>query len=796
MIKFKTTTIEETESVYSILREKYNNKQIEIEFNYNTKEYTLLVTNKEFKYDPEVPLDLNIEVVYGDSVTGDTPLLLKKDGLIYIETIENIFDENKKVEYPGFKMFDKSIRIEKEYAPTDYTVWTDAGWVNIKKVIRHKCNKKIYRVLTHTGCVDVTEDHSLITSNLENIKPNELKVGDSLLHSFPNEFVEMKETIVKMEKRIERLKVCKECHIEKDINDFYKQNSKKDGYNSKCKECKYYKNSSHSLRNTIKDFKFENYVLTEKEAEVWGFFMGDGSCGEYHCKSGIKNSWALNNNNMDRLNYFKDILEKIEPIKFVILDTLKSSGVYKLVPKGSIKYMVDKYRHLFYYQQDCNSDGDKYKIVPNCILNASKEIKLAYWKGYWEADGEKTRNYSIENPSFAIKGKIGAQCMYYLMRSIGFNIGLNITNHPKKQEIYFLSKTTFKLKNETVVKKIVDRGESKDYVYDLETDIGRFGCGVGQIQTINTDSVFLRFKYNRDDFERNRIDTFKMATLCGDNLTDIVFDRPPIVLEFEKVFNPFILLTKKRYIAKKYENMKDPFYLKGIDAKGIALTRRDYCLMVKKCYREIIDTIMDNSNKGVDVIERSLGVFRNYLERIDKYDIEMDDLIISAQIGKDYSCKHCKQKTSWILRCENKSGSKVCNTLNPQGLEVCKKCKAKIKCVHSFSLAHINLAQRMLNRNDEVTVGDRLAYIYVENSDPKAAKNEMAEDPKYAVKNGLKLNRLCYLEQVAKPILGLYRVCLQHRQEELDDIIEFVNSRMIKYGGKKLKPSDYKIEDE
>jgi DNA polymerase elongation subunit (family B) len=392
-------------------------------------------------------------------------------------------------------------------------------------------------------------------------------------------------------------------------------------------------------------------------------------------------------------------------------------------------------------------------------------------------------------------GKVATQGLYYLLKKIGYNVLIFLV---EDYNLYHLEFSNIIYGCEDKVKRIqkIKENNISEYVYDIETEHGRFNAGIGKMTIKNTDSIFIKFKYNRDDFERNRVDTFKMATLCGDNLTDIVFDRPPIVLEFEKVFNPFILLTKKRYIAKKYENMKDPFYLKGIDAKGIALTRRDYCLMVKKCYREIIDTIMDNSNKEVDVIERSLGVFRNYLEKIDKYDIEMDDLVISAQIGKEYSCKHCKQKTSWILKCENKNGSKVCNTLNPQGLEVCKKCKVKNKCVHSFSLAHINLAQRMLNRNDEVTVGDRLAYIYVENSNPKAAKNEMAEDPKYAVKNGLKLNRLCYLEQVAKPILGLYRVCLQHRQKELDDIIEFVNSRMVKYGGKKLKPSDYKIDDE
>ena len=31
-------------------------------------------------------------------------------------------------------------------------------------MMRHKVSKRMFRVLTHTGLVDVTEDHSLITN--------------------------------------------------------------------------------------------------------------------------------------------------------------------------------------------------------------------------------------------------------------------------------------------------------------------------------------------------------------------------------------------------------------------------------------------------------------------------------------------------------------------------------------------------------------------------------------------------------------------------------------------------------
>ena len=767
MKSFKVTTVNDLELLYSILREKYPSNEIEIEYNDNTKEYTLSLTNKEYKEDPEIPVQLNIKVIYGDSVTGDTPLLLQKDNQIYIETIQSIFDESKKVEYPGFKIFDKSIRLEKEYSLTDFKVWTDIGWTTIKKVIRHRCDKKIYKVLTHTGCIDVTEDHSLITENKEPIKPGGLKVGDSLLHSFPKEFIENKICIVKMEKIITKTKICNTCKIEKSIDEYYKQNTKKDGLNGRCRDCDYYKNSLHPLRNVYKNFKLNDYPLTEKEAEVWGFFQGDGSCGSYHCKSGIKNSWALNNNDLTRLNYFKDILESVEPIKFEILNTLKSSGVYKLVPKGStlnaervsgqgIKYMVDKYRNLFYYQKDCNADGNKYKIVPNCILNASKEIKMAYWKGYYEADGGKTHSKNVNNPSFAVKGKIGAQCMYYLMRSLGYDMGLQLYNHPKKLEMYRLDYTNFKIRKETVVKKIIDKGSTNDYVYDLETEIGCFGCGVGQLQALNTDSVFLRFSYNRDEFEKNRTDTFRLASLCGEKLTNDVFKRPPIDLEFEKVFHPFILLTKKRYIANKFENTKDPFQLKGVDAKGIALTRRDYCPMVKKCYKEIIDTIVnDKTSTGEcvknedDSVKRSTELYKNYIDKIYNYKIDIDDLIVSAMLASSYKTRP----------------------------------------------VHVQLADKLKLRKEEVQVGDRIPYIFIESDDRKKAKSELGEDPKYAVQHNLKYNRYCYLEQLAKPILGFYKIALKDREDLLDEIINYTNNTLVKCGGKALKPSDFKIED-
>jgi hypothetical protein len=128
------------------------------------------------------------QTVYGDSVTGDTPLLLKdRDGKISIKTIENLSEEW--VPYEAFKVNDTRIE-KKQQARTSYQVWSDKGWTNIIRVIRHMTNKKIYRVNSSKGCIDVTEDHSLIDTKYNMIKPKDCHHDTNLLYSFPTEFPE------------------------------------------------------------------------------------------------------------------------------------------------------------------------------------------------------------------------------------------------------------------------------------------------------------------------------------------------------------------------------------------------------------------------------------------------------------------------------------------------------------------------------------------------------------------------------------------------------------------------------
>ena len=311
----------------------------------------------------------------------------------------------------------------------------------------------------------------------------------------------------------------------------------------------------------------------------------------------------------------------------------------------------------------------------------------------------------------------------------------------------------------------------------------------------DTDSIFIKFKFNREDFNLNRQDTFKLATICGDNITKM-FDRQPICLEFEKVFQPFILLTKKRYIGKKYEDSRNPFKLKQITNSGIAITRRDFSKVVKNCYKEIIDCMVDEGNETS--AQEGVEIYKRYIDQLDAYQIDIDDLITSKTLAKSYSCALCKKKSEWIhLKCEEKDKKgKICGAESTLGSINCVKCKKPFNCIHRFNLVHVQLAIKMLKRKDQVSINDRIPFIFIESKDHTLAKNELGEDPVYVKNHNLKYNRSFYLESLAKTLLAFFKITLNDHQDLLNEAIDYTNDKFISYGNKKLKPSDFKLDNQ
>jgi len=123
---------------------------------------------------------------YGDSVIGKTPLLLRNftTHQIFISSIESLGSSW----YVMIRDFSDQRKESSELYNLE--CWTEKGWTRVYRVIRHKLesNKKLFRITTHSGSVVVTDDHSMLSIDGNQISPKQLKVGDMLLHSFPKSY--------------------------------------------------------------------------------------------------------------------------------------------------------------------------------------------------------------------------------------------------------------------------------------------------------------------------------------------------------------------------------------------------------------------------------------------------------------------------------------------------------------------------------------------------------------------------------------------------------------------------------
>lgn len=695
----------------------------------------MILMAKEFieKKSVEYKYPYDVDVVYGDSVTGDTPLIIRyPDGHIDIKTIETVSKDWQP--YQNFKPWD-SDRHQKQQSFIDAEIWADGWWAKIHRVIRHKTNKKLYRVNTFEGSVDVTEDHSLVGIDGGKVKPSECIVGETLIsHTFPTEFpvvdIQMAAQGVPFVKEAAVTKTCGSCKVEKDETMFYKSYIKKDGTQSltntcklctKQKQCKRIgKEFDGALQEKVLNYHVPSYTITKFEAWVWGIFFGDGSCGYYECDSGDKYSWAINNSNLKYLEIARKYLLAIEPsdvVKdFKVLDTIGSSGVYKLVPSGSIKYMVEKYRSLMY-------DKDKYKKVPDIILNAPQETKLWFMRGYLAADGTKGARGLIEGKwSFACLGKIGAQGLYFLMKSLGWkDIRVNIQKY--KENTYWISnisQTIEKKRNKVLKMFEIGNTTQETFVYDIETSAGRFHGGVGSIKLWNTDSLLIKLSFK--DQNGVPIKGKEAIPLSRDLGIKISHEfkkhiKPPHDLEWEKLFYPFILFSKKRYCANKYEHDDNKYKMNSM---GIVLKRRDNAQIVKTIYGGILDIILNKQD-----IKGSVGFLKQKLDELAEGKFPLEELVITKSLKSEY-----------------KDPTKI---------------------------AHKVLAERMGERDpgNKPQSNDRIPYVYIQVEEKKGQKilqGNRIEHPEYIRANPkeAKPDYTFYItNQIMTPVLQLYALVLE-----------------------------------
>lgn len=451
--------------------------------------------NYEKKMSDDNDVIINADCIYGDSVTNYTPIYVRiNSNTIGVYTIEEL--SNKFGQTQEWKYFTENGKETKMYMNIKDNIlletWTNNNWTKLDRIIKHKLaeGKNIFRILTHTGLVDVTDDHSLLKNDESIISPNEIEIGTELLHNTLN--------------------------IEQYI------------------------------------FDNNNDSISLMKSKISGFFFGDGSCGIYNCPSGIKYSWALNNKNIDLLKYYKNLCEIVYPqFEWLIYDTIKSSNVYKLSFSGKNKnqFIID-YRKNHYY----NKSKIIPSCILNSSKNIRQEFWDGLYdadgdkdkKGYTRIDQKSqisAANICLLANSLDYKTSINIRkdkldvyritCTKNNQRKSGDKVKkiVNITKH-------VVSDNNTYVYDLTTCNHHFCAGIGNMIVHNTDSVFVKFDF------TNKKDNTKIK---NKKALEYS----IEIAQEAGELASK--FLKHPHDLEYEKTFWPFCLLSKKRYDGMLYE---------------------------------------------------------------------------------------------------------------------------------------------------------------------------------------------------------------------------------------------------
>jgi DNA polymerase elongation subunit (family B) len=236
----------------------------------------------------------------------------------------------------------------------------------------------------------------------------------------------------------------------------------------------------------------------------------------------------------------------------------------------------------------------------------------------------------------------------------------------------------------------------------------------------DTDSLFVQFNpLNPETGEaltgrESRIATIELTGEAGHLVSQVL--KAPHDFEFDKVYDPLLMFSKKLYAGRMFENEKKPddFVYKYM---GISIKRRGNAPLVKTVYGAAMNTVLEKR----DVVGAAEIVLRGVQDLVEGR-TKMGQLIITKSLKAEYAC-------------------------TPP--------------------AHRVLADRIKARDpgNAPAAGDRLPYVYVRPGVGQVAaklQGERIETPQYVRDKGLVVDYEYYIQhQLKNPISQMFGILLE-----------------------------------
>ena len=182
----------------------------------------------------------------------------------------------------------------------------------------------------------------------------------------------------------------------------------------------------------------------------------------------------------------------------------------------------------------------------------------------------------------------------------------------------------------------------------------------------------------------------------------------PVKMEFEKVYMPYLLMSKKRYAGLAWTRPDRPDKL---DAKGIETVRRDWCLLVRQVVEHCLHLLLQERSPG-----RATEYVRETVAALRQGRVDPRLLVVSKALVRD-------------------------------GAEA-----------YDARQAHVELAEKLRQRDpaNAPKVGDRVPYVFLVGQAGAPAYSR-AEDPLWAIEHDLQIDADYYIEhQLKAPLLRIF----------------------------------------
>lgn len=532
----------------------------------------------------EIEEKFGFKVLYADSVTGDTEVIIRENGQVKFVKIEDLF---KRVDY---------VIGEKEYSLLEgveaLTLNEDGKlvWKRVPYVMRHKTHKNIFRVwITNEWYLDVTEDHSLIgyltTSHKKTIK----KIGER--------FTEVKP-----------LEIGKKVHSLITINGSFIQRGK----------------------------------ATELGKRFWeliGLLVGDGNWGGNSHWARYYVGLACGN---DKEEIIRKVLEPLKQANIISNYYDKSKkGDLSILSKRLVNFLTrhfkDKHgnkripRFMLRLPQEYieaflrgifTADGTvilRHGVPEVRLTNVDGELLKDIKKLLWIV-GISNSIFRESSPNRYLGRETGTYSKHLRIKDkkkFAKRVGFILER--KRQKLLQNLKDPLRRRNcegfefDLVPVKNVEKIKYEGYVYDIEVeDTHRFFAN--GILVHNTDGFYATLPGETSETIKKKAKEF---------LNYINSKLPGLLeLEYEGFYLRGFFVTKKRYAVIDEDGR--------ITTRGLEVVRRDWSEIAKETQAKVLEAILREGS-----VEKAVEIVKSVVERIAKYKVPLEKLVIHEQITRE-----------------------------------------------------------------------------------------------------------------------------------------------------------------